>query len=344
MKDVSVISPLPVQVPDPVCEGSLDELQDTLVPVQEEDLPQGVLELMATVILRHRPALETGRALAWHSMAATPGMADVEGDRAQSTVPVTMTYPQEGQLPGRSMLHLTPPAMALMAPAVDTAHMTLQGAQGAIDSRPLASSLPAMPMIERLPVGTGSPPIERSSTTTGILPIERPSTATATGVSPFERPSTTSELSSFERTANARVPIPRAREPQLPEALQPPPGARHAASIVPATVASPPTQRSVPVLDRLAETLPGPDRGLLQVPFNKGTASGQVTISRVPDEPTRYLQLSPSNALVFEQLKVPFEQVREAAWQLTDSGGGQQHQGSQQAPDDEQDEHPELPA
>jgi hypothetical protein len=64
-----------------------------------------------------------------------------------------------------------------------------------------------------------------------------------------------------------------------------------------------------------------------------------VTISRVADEPTRNLQLSPSNALVFEQLKVSLEHVREPAWRLTDSDGEQQQrQGSRQPPDDEQTE------
>jgi hypothetical protein len=48
--------------------------------------------------------------------------------------------------------------------------------------------------------------------------------------------------------------------------------------------------------------------------------------------------------LVFEQLKESFALVREPAWRLTDSGGEQQRQGSQQSPDDEQDEYSELPA
>lgn len=120
--------------------------------------------------------------------------------------------------------------------------------------------------------------------------------------------------------------------------------ARHAPPVARPSIPSPATPQPLPALDVQIETLPGTDRSLLQVPFNRGSASGQVTISRVPDEPTRSLQLSPSNALVFEQLKVPFEWVREPAWRLTDSGGEQQRQGSHQAPDDEQAEDSGLPA
>jgi hypothetical protein len=91
-----------------------------------------------------------------------------------------------------------------------------------------------------------------------------------------------------------------------------------------------------PAIDPIIETLSVADRGLLQVPFNKGAVSGQVTISRVADEPARNLQLSPSNALVYEQLKVSLEQVREPTWRLTNSEDEQQRQGSRQPPDDEQ--------
>lgn len=94
----------------------------------------------------------------------------------------------------------------------------------------------------------------------------------------------------------------------------------------------------------MVETLPGLDRGFLQVPFNRAGANGQVTISRGSEEPTRPLTLSPSNALVFEQLKEPFALAREPAWRLTDSGGEQPRQGSQQGPDEDPDEQAEPAA
>ncbi|MNL19346.1 hypothetical protein D3C87_1405400 [compost metagenome] len=127
-------------------------------------------------------------------------------------------------------------------------------------------------------------------------------------------------------------------EGQKPEALSSLPTARHVPPMASPAASAPGMPPAPPALDPIIETLPVADRGLLQVPFNKGTASGQVTISRVADEPTRNLQISPSNALVFEQLKVSLEHVREPAWRLTDSDGEQQRQGSRQPPDDEQTE------
>ncbi|WP_095051951.1 invasion protein [Pseudomonas sp. Irchel s3b2] len=302
MNDVSVILPLPVQVPDPVTDGALDELQDVFVPVQEEDLPQGVLDLLAALILRHRSATQTGRAAFGQSMTiiAGHGAADVVRDNALSPVPVAMTYPQ----PDRPIQHRPPQLMTSIGPTVDRMEMPVQGPSGKTDLDPPPS---------RLPVGA-----------------------------PIERSSSTAEPMSIERAAHTPILLPA--EPQLPEALLQPPVMRQSASVVPPSIPLSPILRPMPAPDMMLETLPGSDRGLLQVPFNKGTVSGQVTISRMPDDSTRNLQLSPSNALVFEQLKVPFEQVREPAWRLTDSGGEQQRQGSQQSPDDEQAEQSELPA
>lgn len=125
-------------------------------------------------------------------------------------------------------------------------------------------------------------------------------------------------------------------EGQRPEALSSLPTVRHV-HIAATPAASAPVMPPVPpAIDPIIETLSVADRGLLQVPFNKGAVSGQVTISRVADEPARNLQLSPSNALVYEQLKVSLEQVREPTWRLTNSEDEQQRQGSRQPPDDEQ--------
>ncbi|WP_246218877.1 hypothetical protein [Pseudomonas izuensis] len=158
----------------------------------------------------------------------------------------------------------------------------------------------------------------------------------------FERP--TVEPRQAVHVTNSSAPQASNVDEPLPEALLSLQTPRHAPVIAqPAAPLSTP-QLPPPALDVTLENLPGPDRGLLQVPFNKGAANGQVTISRVPDELNRNLQLSPSNALVFEQLKEPFESAREPAWRLTDSGGEQQRQGSHQSPDDEQAEQSEHPA
>ncbi|MNQ77669.1 hypothetical protein D3C85_925530 [compost metagenome] len=290
MNDVSVISPLPVQILDPVTDGSMDELKDTLVPVQEEDLPQGVLDLLAALVLRHR------------SMTINQGNADAARGKALPAAPMTMTYPQAK----RPIQQLPPQLMATKGLTSDRMEMPVQVTLGKIelDSRP-----------SNLPVG-----------------------------SPLERSPNTAEPMSIERAASAQAPIPLTTEAELTEALMQPQVMRHTATVVPPSIPASPILRPMPTPDVMLEILPASDRGLLQVPFNKGTVSGQVTISRVPDEPIRNLQLSPSNTLVFEQLKEPFEQVREPAWRLTDSGGEQQRQGSQQSPDDEQDEQSELPA
>ena len=115
-------------------------------------------------------------------------------------------------------------------------------------------------------------------------------------------------------------------------------GVRQAPAVAQAAIPTPALPPAPRMPEVRVEALSGTDRGVLQVPFNKGAASGQVTITRLPEEPTRNLTLNPSNALVFEQLKVPFELAREPAWRLADSGDEQSRQGSQQAPDDDPDE------
>ncbi|MGO4312014.1 invasion protein [Pseudomonas sp. KB_15] len=291
MSNVSVISPLPVQPLDPVTEEPMDELHDRLVPVQEDELPQGVLELMAPLILRHRPLMDTGRAITLQAMVTLPEKPAAELDEVRPLTPVS--HPQAQPLSSKPVQPRLLPPVADVAPVVDRV------------VAPTPTNLAT-----RIVVEPG--PTERPSNIVEPLPVERAASPGAPSIFEFEG--------------------------QRPEALSSLPTARH----VP-TVASPAASASgmppaPPALDPIIETLPVADRGLLQVPFNKGTASGQVTISRVADEPTRNLQLSPSNALVFEQLKVSLEHVREPAWRLTDSDGEQQRQGSRQPPDDEQTE------
>jgi hypothetical protein len=229
-------------------------------------------------------------------------------DKVPSAVPVALTNPQTN----RPIQHLPPQLMLPVVASVDRVGTPVQGAIAQAELKPLPSSLPAGPSIER------ASSIPESYTER----VAHTSTSTSTSTS-----------------------TPVAAEPSLPQALQLPPATvYHTISGLQPPVPAAPLLRPQPAPDVVLETLPNADRGLLQVPFSKGAANGQVTISRVPDEPTRSLQLSPSNALVFEQLKVPFEQIREPVWRLTDSGGEQQRQGSQQSPDEEQPEQSELPA
>ena len=297
MSNVSVISPLPVQPLDPVTEQPMDESHDRLVPVREDELPQGVLELMAPLILRHRPLMDTGRAITLQAMVTLPEKPAAELDEVRPLTPVS--HPQAQPLLSKPVPPRLLPAVADVAPVVDRG--------GAPTSTP---TLTPANLPTRIVVEPGS--TERPSNIVEPLPGERAASPGAPSIFEFEG--------------------------QRPEALSSLPTARHVPPIASPAASVPGMPPAPPVLDPIIETLPVADRGLLQVPFNKGAASGQVTISRVVDEPTRNLQISPSNALVFEQLKVSLEHVREPAWRLTDSDGEQQRQGSRQPPDDEQTE------
>lgn len=290
MNNVPAVSPGSAQVLEPVTEGSVDELRDTRVPAQEDELPQGVLDLLATLNLRQpsRRSAVQGAAGADGKVAGSP-TADLAPSPTRSGVPLV----------AKQLL------AAKLAPV------------GAPVQR---SDLPAMATLEA-----------------PINPQALPRLATEPSPSP-------AEPLPVERAANISTPTELAADAPLPEALMNLHSVRHALSVAAVSIPLPAPPMPRPALDMLIEPLPGSSHGLLQVPFNKGAASGQVTISRVPDEPTQHLLLSPSNSLVFEQLKAPFERVQDCAWQLTDDGGGQQHQGSHQSPDEEQTQQQELPA
>lgn len=310
MSDVSVISPVPVQVLDPVTDGSMDELRDTLVPTQEEDLPQGVLDLLAALIQRHRSTMKMDGAQAPQSMGTVHGTLDATQEKVLASVSQAMTYPQVE----RSIQQLPSHLKASIELSVDRLEMPVPAKVGDTDVNPRRSTQAPGPSTERVSIAAGLPSFELTSSTKASPPAER-------------------------------VTIAFTAEPTLPQALPLPPATtRQAVTGSPPNAPATPALRRVQPPDVKLETLPGTDRGLLQVPFTRGTVSGQVTISRVPDEPYRSLQLSPSNALVFDQLKVPFDQLREPVWRLTDSGGEQQRQGSRQSPEDEQSEQSELPA
>ena len=299
MSNVSVISPLPIQPLDPVTEQPMDESHDRLVPVREDELPQGVLELMAPLILRHRPLMDTARAISLQAMVTLPEKPAAELDEVRPLTPAS--HPQAQPLLSKPVPPRLLPAVADVAPVVD---------------RVVA------------PTPTPTPTLTPTNLPTRIV-VEP---------GPTERPSNIVEPLPVERAASPDAPSMFEFEGQRPEALSSLPTARHVPPIASPAASAPGMPPAPAALDPIIETLPVADRGLLQVPFNKGIASGQVTISRVTDEPSRNLQLSPSNALVFEQLKVSLEHVREPAWRLTDSDGEQQRQGSRQPPDDEQTE------
>ncbi|AEV61808.1 SpaN/EivJ family type III secretion system needle length determinant [Pseudomonas ogarae] len=294
MKEVCVPPTRPIHALEPVDEGPLDELQDLLVPVPEDELPQGVLDLVVALVRQQRPPMETARVLAWQTMSVGEETQALDRDEAQPIARETRAVEADGRrLPARKTIAVPQAGPLFSEPTQRPSPQRLE---------------PVVAVIDKATVPRDGVSIEP-------LPLDP-------------------------------VIVPHARSaPRIDEQLSSAPlsfqGTRHGAPIAPAAL---PTPALSPALECMVESLPDTGRGLLQIPFSRGAASGQITISRLPEEPTRNLTLSPSNALVFEQLKAPFELAREPAWRLTDSGGEQSRQGSHQAPDDEQDEQGERPA
>ena len=299
MKEVCVPPTRLVHALEPVDEGPLDELQDLLVPVPEDELPQGVLDLVVALVRQQRPPMETARVLAWQAMSVGEETQALDRDEAQ------------------------PIARETRAVEADGRRLAARETMAFPQAGPLFSEPTQRPLLQR-------PSPQRLEPVVAVIDK---ATAPRDGVS-------------IEPLPLDPVIVPHARSaPRIDEQLSSAPlsfqGTRHGAPIAPAALPAPALP---PAPEVMVEVLPDTGRGLLQIPFSRGAASGQITISRLPEEPTRNLTLSPSNALVFEQLKAPFELAREPAWRLTDSGGEQPRQGSQQAPDEEQDEQGERPA
>ncbi|MDO7896739.1 SpaN/EivJ family type III secretion system needle length determinant [Pseudomonas citrulli] len=275
MNEVFGVPARPVPALDLNDEGLVDTLPDTRVPAQEEDLPQGVLDLLAALPRFSRPLPEGTRGKVWHAVGTALGREDGDSRELPSTVK---------------------PGMDVMREASPIAKTLLQ--VGAVLDGSLQAPMPLR--LERA--------IDSSSVPTLSVPAEPPA-------------------------AQGDEPVPVV--PAAPQVARVVPSA---APMTPAPPAAPP-----PPLEVEAPTLPGPARELLQVPFNRGAASGQVTIHRLPENAAG-LTLSPSHAWVFEQLKEPFALAAEPAWRLTGRGDEQPRQGSRQAPDDDPDEASERPA
>jgi hypothetical protein len=286
MIDVSVVPRLPVQPVEPDLDAPMDELEESLVPVEEDQLPQGVLDLLAMLMLRHRPMVAAG------SREPPPLAVSAKGEGTDSHLP---------------RLHAQTVALN-QRPA------------------PLLSALLQHPAVQRMEFV--APAVMRAASAEVQLPV-------------IDQPSRLPEWSSPERqspTIELAIPVSdlelRAGQSNVQFMRNAPPIALPVAA---QTLAMP----STPPLEVKIEEVAGSSRDFLQVPFNKGTASGQVTIARTPGESTQNLVLSPSSVQIFEQLEAPFEQAQEPHWRLTDSGDEQQHHGSRQSPDDDESEQQE---
>lgn len=298
MKEVCVPPTRLVHALEPVDEDPLDELQDLLIPVAEDELPQGVLDLVVALVRQQRPPMETARVPAWQAMSVGQETQALDRDEAQPIARETRAVEPDGRrLPARETMAVPQAGPMFSEPT----------------QRPLPQRLqPVVAVIDKATVPRDGVSIEPQPMAPVIVPRAR------------SAPRIDEQL------------------PQTPLSFQ---GARHGSPVAPSALPAPALPPAPPpALEAMVEALPDTGRGLLQIPFSRGVASGQITISRLPEEPTRNLTLSPSNALVLEQLKAPFELAREPAWRLADSGGEQPRQGSHQAPDEEQDEQGERPA
>lgn len=255
MKELSTVLPGAVLSALSDQQGVTELPGEQVVPPQADELPQGVLDLLAT--LRVRPPVEarvTGPAVRFDQALPVPAQRALEVVEQGADEPVRAVLPP-----------VMVPRNSLPIPS--------EGNPDAPDSIPVESALP----VETVPYA--------------------------------DRP-----LHDAPMILN---------------------GPRPTFSAMPQASVSPPASTLRPTLDSHFESSPVPLPGLLQVPFNKGAVSGQVTVSLEPFEPARTLLLSPSNPQVFDQLKAPFEQLRDPGWRLSDPRGEQQRQGSRQAPDDE---------
>lgn len=300
MNQVLAVSIRPIQALEPVDEGSLDQLLDPLVPVQEDELPQGVLDLMASLILPpQRPMIEAVRALARQVLSVGQQVLAVGGDEARSVVQGTLAVEPDGK-----------PLIARETVAYPPLHPLLEKlAQHPLPQHPLPQR--PQPLASVVDKATTPVPIAPSTVEPITAPRARPASR-----------------------------LDEQQSPQIPQGFQ---DVRPTPTVALAAIPSPVLPPAPPMLEVMVEALPDTDRSVLQVPFNKGAANGQVTITRLPDEPARNFTLNPSNAQVLEQLKAPFELAREPAWRLADSGDEQPRQGSQQTPDEDPDEQAERP-
>jgi len=85
--------------------------------------------------------------------------------------------------------------------------------------------------------------------------------------------------------------------------------------------------------------------GYLQVPFNKGEASGVITVSKAAADQPQMLLLSPSNAQTSSVLSDSLAQLQDPRWQLSDQHGQERGQGQQREAqdDDAHDDRSTLP-
>ncbi|WP_030127914.1 hypothetical protein [Pseudomonas sp. QTF5] len=307
MREMSVVPRLPASVEAPGHDGPVDELKDKLIPVEEDELPQGLLDLAAALLVRHRPMMGTGR----HDRlppapSSSAGIIERHDLQAQVEVPAAQGRSASRQMEPvlSAMERVTIPASTVEAPLpLPRTNSAPQPLSPQSQPQPLPQS---QPLPDRLSRPMESAPVDLSP--------------------PPGKPAVADNL----------VDLPEA----LPVAQAPRSAPTMASPVTVPSATLPPS----PPSDITLEEAAGASRNFLQIPFSKGTASGQVTITRLPGEFAQNLVLNPSNPQVLEHLREPFDQVRESHWRLADTADEQSRHGSRQSPDDEQEEQQEHPA
>ncbi|WP_152974851.1 SpaN/EivJ family type III secretion system needle length determinant [Pseudomonas sp. RIT-PI-q] len=280
----------------------MDELEESLVPVEEDQLPQGVLDLLAMLMLRHRPMAAAGsREPLLLAVPAKGEGPDIHLPRRHAQ-PVALDQ-RSAPLFSALLQRPAPSRVEFVAPIIEKLATRVARVEVPLSVIDQALRLPALSSPER-PLISVEP-----------LSVDRPSPSIE-----LETPVSDLELHAGQSNVQVARNAPPVALPVAAQILTPPP---------------------MPPPEVTLEDVAGSSRDFLQIPFNKGTVSGQVTIARMPGESTQNLVLSPSSAQIFEQLEAPFERAQEPGWRLTDSGDEQQHHGSRQTPDDDESEQPE---
>lgn len=283
------------------------ELADELPPPEQEALPQGVLDLLASLAPRRPPMLAAGRGVSSQATSARGEVAP-EGPPTDVPNPVHAALERTAKRAGSTLHYPTDPRLAPVMPVM-----------------PANVGLVAMVRQVRQPV----PLIERTWPMAGARGIEQPVPEAA------EPSRSAAGTPSSKRPIESPAPTVVAGDVELPRARA-----------VPLAGSTPPVMApAVPLPEPAVEDMPGPSREVLQVPFNKGAVSGQVSVTRAQGESAQQLVLSADNAQVLEHLREPFAQKAEPSWLLADSGEErQQRHGSQPSPEEEQADTGERPS
>jgi hypothetical protein len=302
-------------------EHNLPVGEDKEHPDDLEVLPQGVLALLGQISPRDEPPLRLGPSVQGDraSMRPAPGLLDKTAPNQPPTKDV------EG--PGRTAgIDLKVPAIATMAGAT-------------IASATIASATMAKQKLLAPTVGAGAgkenpAPTERVDkahlVTSTNLNMTSDVSVVAVDVNQMGQAETDAVSGEVGRDKERLL-------TQLPGTSDAGRGKQFHAEAS--------AERSLP-----AQLMPQPkkvaDAGLgdnlrsyLQVPFNKGSASGQINISKPGAEFPALLQLNPSNAEVSGHLRAHMEHLQEPRWRLmderADDPGHGREQGSHETEEDD---------